>query len=390
MRLRLSVLQFLQWAIPGSLVPLFSLRLHGLGFSEMEIALCCATQAAATVLSSLVAGQLADRWLAAERALSLCAILAGVDLFLLSYLTTPVAVFCATLGFWLLAGPMILLGTTISFSHLKRPEKEFGPVRMWGTVGWMSTGWIMGIWLRFPQAILADAFRLGGMIAVVLACFAWTLPHTPPRLQSPHRLAPLAALKLFRNPSFVVYTFCVLGACITFPFTTQNTPLLLNELGVEREWLGPTLTVAQGSEVLLLWMLPAMMQHLGVRGTMLLGLSAWVCAMTVLAVGEPLWLVVVSMNLNGLYVAGFLVAGQVYINSQSEGDLRTSAQGIFNFINGLGLLAGNLLAGWLRRQMDGDLPRTFAVAALITLGLLVVFLVCFHEKRGEPAHDGYH
>ena len=120
-------------------------------------------------------------------------------------------------------------------------------------------------------------------------------------------------------------------------------------------------------------------------------LAAWLIAMTVLAVGRPTWLVVASLGLHGLYVTGFLISGQVYVNGLAEGDLRASVQGLFSFVNGLGLLVGNLLAGWLRQQTGGQLPRTFAVAACITLVLLIVFVVCFRQDRvarTEVEHAG--
>src|SRR5207253_10854777 len=100
---------------------------------------------------------------------------------------------------------------------------------------------------------------------------------------------------------------------------------------------------AQLTEVLCLAILPGLLLRLGVRGTMGLGLAAWLAAMAVLAVGRPVGLVVASLALNGLFVTGFLIAGQVYVNSLAEGDVRASVQGLFGFINGLGQLAGNLL-----------------------------------------------
>ncbi len=397
LRLRLSLLMFLQWAVPGSLLPLYSIRLHNLGFSEMGVACCCAAQAVAALVSSLIAGQVADRWLSAEKAMAGCAVLAGLDLWLLAELREPLPMFAATLFFWIVTGPMLLLGTTISFTHLQDPQRQFGSVRLWGTVGWVVIGWVVGYWLAhpgwlsgclawlrpdLPEPKMVDAFRLGGFIAFVLAGYTFTLPATPPspnvRSAAP---APLEAVKLLRGGTFATYCACVLGACITFSFTTQTTPLLLQELGIQRHWLSPTMTVAQTSEVLCMALLPGLLFRLGLRGTMLMGLIAWLCAMCVLAVGRPVGLVVASLGFNGLYVAGFLITGQVYLNDEAGVDLRASVQGLYNFVNGLGLLAGNLLAGWLRDATHGELPPTFVVGAAITAALLVVFLAGFRYRE---------
>ena len=386
---------FLLYTVPGALLPLYSLRLQELGFSAMEMACCCATQAVASVVASLVAGQVADRWFPAERCLAVCSLLAGLDLWLLAGLTTPAAVFAATLVFWLLAGPTTLLGMTICFTHLRRPDRDYGPTRMWGTVGWMVSGWLLGYWfcnpswlcrcagcLRpgLPRSELADAFRLGGVLALVLAGYALSLPHTPPRRSSGGASAPLEALKLLRSWSFATYCLCTLGVSVTLPFTTQGTPLLLQQLGVPRPWMGPTLTLAQATEVLSLGLLPLILRRWRVRGTMLLGLAAWTAALGILAVGRPAGLVIGSLGFNGLVIGGFIVAGQVYVNRQAHGGLRASVQALLTCVNGLGLLAGNLLVGWLRYRAGGELPQAFAVAAAINAGLLVVFLFGFRER----------
>lgn len=386
MSFRLSLMMFLQWAVPGTLVPLYSIRLqHDLGFGPTLTGLCCATQAAAGVVSSLIAGQIADRYLAAEKCMAICAALAGIDLCILAQLRDPVSVFLATLFFWTVTGPMLLYGTTISFAHLPQPNRQFGPVRMWGTVGWMVIGWLLGIWA-------SDPFYLGACAALIVTLYALTLPHTPPRrnVQGARRFAPLEAIALLRYPSFSIYCICMFGACITFPFTTQNTPLLLRELGVTTPWLTPALTVAQTTEVIGLAILPALLYHLGVRGTMVLGLGAWLAAMCVLAIGHPLELVLASMGLNGLYITGFMVAGQVFVNTFAEGDYRASVQGLLGCFNGIGTLLGNLLAGWLREWTHGNLPPTFAVAAGITATCLLLFLAAFHHRAPVVVHTPEH
>jgi MFS family permease len=158
--------------------------------------------------------------------------------------------------------------------------------------------------------------------------------------------------------------------------------MLLRQLGIADAWVSTTLTLAQLSEVLLLFLLPRLLPRLGMRGTMGLGLLAWLTAMTILSVGRPVGLVVASLGLNGLFVTGFLIAGQVYLNSVAKGDLRASVQGLFSFINSLGQLLGNLLAGWLRRETGGELPPTFAVAALITGLMCILFLAGFRHRDG--------
>src|SRR5207244_948003 len=149
------------------------------------------------------------------------------------------------------------------------------------------------------------------------------------------------------------------------------------------------LSIAQGTEVVALGTLPLLLARWGQRRVMLAGLVAWATAMTVLAVGRPLELVVGSLGLNGLFICCFLVAGHVFVNSQAPGDVRASAQALITFTGGLGLLGGNLLAGWVRGGEAGQrFAPTFGVAAAIALAALLVFSVGFRHEHAPAEGAG--
>jgi MFS family permease len=399
LRVRLSVLMFLIYAVPGSMVPLVSLWLdHDLGFSPEVVGMICATQAFAAVIAPLLAGQIADRWIPAQYCLAVFAFGAGLLLWLLAGLAHPITIFAVTLAFWMVMGPTQMLGTALSFAHLPFPERQFGPVRMWGTLGWMIPLWLIGYWRSDPTWLknclelsrpdqptseLADAFRLGGLFAFALALYALTLPHTPPTpaLGSAEgvipRTAPLAALRALKGRAFAVYCACSLGVFVTLAFVTQVTPLLLTHLEVPTPWLGPALSTAQSMELLTLAFLPVLLARLRPRQTMLLGLTAWMLQFGILTMGRPVGLVIVSLALQGVCICCFVVAGQVFVNSRARGDIRASAQALLTFVNGLGLLIGNLLVGWVRDLAQGAFPITFAVGAVIVMFLALIFAVGF-------------
>src|SRR5207245_1333054 len=151
---------------------------------------------------------------------------------------------------------------------------------------------------------------------------------------------PLAAMKLLRERSFAVFCVCTFGICVSIPFSSQLVPLFLKHLGVQPNWLGPTLTLGQSTEVIALAMQALLLAWLGMRGTMLIGLIAWALMLGIFTWGSPLPLVAGSLLFNGVMVCGFLVAGQVFVNSKANGDIRASAQALITVINGLGLFAG--------------------------------------------------
>ncbi len=408
MRLRLSVLMFLQYAVMGSWVPLFTLILKDRGFTPVETGWACATVALGALIAPLAWGQIADRWLAAQRCISICAFLCGILLWVLSELRAPWPVFLVTLGFWFFMTPALSLGNGLTFRHLLAPDRQFGPVRMWGTIGWMAANLFLGCWYSDSDIVcaclayirpahaaseLADAFRLGGTLAFILSLFALTLPNTPPSPpRSGHALAqarswlslafeaPVLTFRLFRQRAFLVFALCLMGLYVAFPCSTQMTPLLLADLGVPRAWLPATLTIAQASEVAALGLLPFVYRTLSLKATLFLGMAAWTMALTVLAIGEPVWLVIASLGLHGVFISCFLVAGQVFVNQRAQNDIRTSAQAMLQFLNGIGLLAGNLLVGWVR-SLDGErFTSTFALAASLAATLCVVFLLGFRTK----------
>ena len=399
---RLAVLFFFVYAAPGAVVPLFSIWLTRLGFSPFMVGIICSTQALGAILAPPLIGQIADRWFPAERCLTICALLSGVLLWIMAELTSPWPVLLASLAFWLCVSPSYTLATSLCFAHQSRPEQGFGRIRLWGTVGWMVPGWLLGVWFSDPEwfgwasrclglesrpSELADAFRLAGVFAFFLAAWTLVLPPTPPRADAAARWAPLAAVKLLQQRSILVLWLCAFGVCITFPFSSQVTPLLLDRLGVPHPWLLPTLTLSQAGEVLALTLLPAIQLGLGTRRTLLLGLVSWLAVLVALTVGEPRWLVIASLPFNGLVMSCFIIMGQIYLNGQARGDIRVSAQALLTFVTGLGLATGHVLAGWLRREAGDSFTLTYAPAAVIAAFLVLVFALGFQAASSQKAES---
>jgi MFS family permease len=396
MRLRLSLLMFLLYAPSGAILPPFSLHLKRLGFSPSEVAWVCATQALGYLVGPLVAGQVADRWVSAERCLCACAVASGLVLWLLAGLVAPIPAFLLTLVLWLLMAPAITLGTTITLIHLPIPDRHYGRVRLWGTLGWVAASWLFGHWLDnpawaspmqtwlragSPRGEMADSIRLAALFSFALAAYALTLPHTPPQHRLGAPLAPLAAARLLGDRNFMVFALGSLGVSLTGAFFSQTAPLLLSHLGVADQWITPAQTVSQSTEVVALLLLPTLLGELRTRGTMLLGLAIWTVSLGALALAGSLKVAVPALGGWGVLVCCYLVVGQVYVNRRARGDLRTSSQALLVCTNALGLLTGNVLAGWVRAEAGGELAPVFAVAAGIAAVVGIVVLLGFWPDR---------
>lgn len=385
--LRLSVLMFLQYAIIGAWSPVFGPYLKSLPLTNTQTAWIWTTAALGSMLAPIVWGQIADRWLAAERCISLCAVVAGLTLWCGTFTTEPWVLFWIFLVFWLFQMPILSIGTALTFRHLEHPERQFGPIRVWGTLGWMAVGWLLSLWLtRYdqPRDHLDDSFRAGALAAWILAIYAFTLPATPPlppRLfpveHAPWRRAfdaPIRALQLFRIPAFAVYGACVFVLYVSWPFNMQMTSLLVKGLTGDSPWLAAIMSIAQTTEVATLATLPFILNRLGQKKTMVIGVFSWWLALVVLSIGGPLALVMPSLLLHGVYICCFLVAGQVFVNRIAQHDFRASSQGLLVLINGLGQFLGNFLVSLLRDWTHDDYARAFLPAA-IGVGMVALFFV---------------
>ncbi len=396
MHYRLSALLFLVYSIPGSWIPVFSLRLEEeLGFEPFQTAWAYAGWAFGAIFASLFAGQIADRYFPIERCVSVCAAAVGVQLLVLSFATQPLTVCLLCVSTCMFMVPIMTLSVTLTLANLENPEQQYGTVRLWGTMGWIVAGLLFGLWLNLPSWLepvthwvrsvpvsLADSQRQGGLFALLLAGYALTLPHTPPTHKARHWLAPLGAIHLLRERTFAIVVTCFFLVHVTMPFAMQQTSLFLRHLGMSREWISPTLTIAQWSEVILLGFLARITTYLGTKGTLLLGLSGWATALAILTIGQPTWLVISSLALNAMVITCYIIRGQVFVARRAGREIRASAQGLVTTTAGFGLLFGNILVGWVRTATDQQFSATFGVG--LCFALVGVLLLAIGFKEAKP------
>jgi MFS family permease len=390
-RFRLALLMFLEYAPLGATIPLFSLHLKEIGFSPQQIGWCWATQAMGAIVGPPLLGQFADRWFPAQRCLAVSCILAGLLYWLLADLTSIWFVFPTALALWLLAFPTTPLVTSLCFANLRASHKEFGTIRVWGTLSWGLTCILLGIWLRQPDWLqswtgfsgprpLSDIFRIAAILSVCLGFYALTLPHTPPRPWGNYRFALMGAVQLFRLPSFVLTWIVAIGIGLTTPFYQQMTPLLLDSLGARDSSISMLLSLGQLLEVAGLILHARLLAAWGYRGLMLLGIAAWTFMMLLDIIGRPFELVVGGLLMNGISISCFTVTAQLYCNRLSHSHFRASAQALLSLTSGVAMLVGSVLAGIIHDRTSGRFPPVYATAAAVMLASLAIFAWGFREE----------
>lgn len=389
-RLRLSTMMALVYAVQGAFWPLLAVHMKDLGIPGRERGWVFATLAIGSFVMPLGAGQLVDRFVSGQRVLaSIFALATGFLVALAAgFAVGPGSLFLLFLVFWLVTAPAFALASAIAFRHLPRPHEQFAGVRLWGTVGWMAVGWTVSLVMMWSGSThegrgAFEAFWVSAVLAVVVALYCLTLPDTPPLATSDDDSEGgiSDALALLLRPGMARFMTIALGVHLTTPFVYQVLPTYLESRGMSRAWITSAMTLGQWPEIAMLAVLPWMLRRLGHKATLGVGIGAWALRYGSLALDPPLWLAVLSIPLHGIGVACFTVAGQVYTDTQAPRERRASAQALYLVVTaGIGSFLGCLLAGDVMGRFGGDYALVFLVPCVIDSALLVYFCAGFRQN----------
>jgi nucleoside transporter len=383
---RLSVMMFLEYVIWGSWLPLLALYLgDSLHFTSREIGLVFATPAIASLWALFVGGQIADRYLSGEKMLALSHLIGGIALLALGRQTAFWPFFVLMLVYQLVYVPTLSVTNAIAFHNLQGREREFGRVRLWGTIGWIAASWpFVFILAGRTGAELETArgaiFTIAAVASFALSAFSFSLPATPPSKAAGGN-APLEALKLLAIPAFAVLFLVTLLDAIVHQCYFQWTSPFLKHAGLAENWIMPAMSVGQIAEIATMAALGVFLARLGWRKTMIIGVLGHAARFLIFAIGDPVWLMVAVNVVHGLCYAFFFATVYIFIDEYSPRASRASTQGLFNLlILGLGPFLGSLLWGQLGdtlRLADGGVdyrtlflwPAGIAFAAALALFL---------------------
>jgi MFS family permease len=389
---RLSGMMALVYSVQGAFWPLLSIHLVDLGISERGRGWIFATMAMASFAMPLGAGQLVDRLMPTQRFISLTF---GAGTFLLALMAWGISshvgwMFGLFLAYWLIMAPNYTLSNSIAFRHLARPDRDFGQVRLWGTVAWMAIGWVVsGVMVWSGSKVgrgASEAFWIAVGLSAVTAFYCRTLPDTPPIPSAGRKTSSFRDVSnLVRSPSMPVYLVLAFGVSLTTPFVYQVMPNYLRAIGMERAWVSTAMSLGQWPEVVMLAGLPWLIRRFGYRFTLALGIAAYAVRFATLAFNPPLWLATAGIPLHGIGVACFSIGGQVFVDQHASVDRKASAQSINTVVTGgLGTLLGCLLAGEVVAAFPDRFGMVFFVPCAINTALLLVLIWKFRPE--SPAH----
>ena len=419
---RLSVMMFLQYAIWGAWLPFLwnFLSVHR-GMDGSEIGQMFAYGAVGAVVGPLIFGPLADRVLATEKLLALSHLIGAVLVWSMADASNE--------HFWLYAllyglfyMPTLSLTNSLAFAHLPDRDRDFGKVRLWGTVGWIAVGLAMGQWLALqhtppgvPEAEVlaaqaagkADAFRLSGILGLLMAGFCLALPHTPPA-RSAEKNPAAAALGAVKSQPLLTLFLLAIPVSIIHQFYFVHTEGFLGARQVEApSWSkavfgaggGGIMTVGQMSETLVLGLVPLLVARGLSRKSLLgLGLLAYALRMALFAYVDQLPLpaqltLILGVALHGFCFGCFIFVSFMVVDENTSPDVRASAQNLYNLvIVGVGVIVGSVIAGkiadWATVDEVLDYTRLFSIPMYAALACIAVLALLYPGGSTNAGSSG--
>ena len=399
LRLRLSTMMFLEFFVWGAwFVTLGTYLAADLGASGSQIALAFLTQSLGAILAPFIVGLIADRFFAAQRILGVLHLFSAVMLFLAGRQQEFGAFFVFALLAMISFMPTLALANSISFRRLDSPERQFPAIRVFGTIGWIIAGLLIG-WLGWEAGgALGNTFVMAAIGSGLLGVYAFTLPHTPPEPTGDRvtvrDVLGLDALALLKSRSYLVFFLASILICIPLAFYYNFTNLYLNEIGVQSA--AAVQSLGQVSEALFLLIMPLMLKKLGIKRTLLIGMLAWALRYALFAFGDAgslLWLVIIGLVLHGVCYDFFFVAGQIYTDRFAPKHVRSAAQGLISLATyGVGLLIGSLISGpivdaFLAADGTHQWRAIWLIPAALAVGVALFFAALFRERETAAAAE---
>ncbi|MBL9142666.1 MAG: MFS transporter [Verrucomicrobiaceae bacterium] len=361
----MMVLEFFIW---GAWLPLIwgymlnPVDKGGIGFSGSEVAWVGSAFAIASVVGIFFSNQFADRNFAAEKFMAFSHLVGGLAILGMYFVKDFNTFFALMLIHSLLYVPTISVSNSIAFTHMKDAQKEFGLVRMGGTIGWILAAW--PFYFIIGNKVGADAiaarqniFLVSGVASLLLAFFSLSLPHTPPKPASDGE----GRFAWLRAASFLSKPFLLVLFIVTFiDSTIHNGYFLMAEgflgskvVGIEQKWIMPVMSIGQIAEIATMAVLGMVLSRLGWKTTMILGVLGHAARFAVFAfMPQNQTMIILVQVLHGICYAFFFATLYIFIDAAFPKDVRSSAQGLFNLLV-LGL--GDLAAKWIFIPLQGSL-----------------------------------
>lgn len=392
-RVRLSLMMFLEFFIWGAwFVTMGTYLTKTLSATGTQNATAYATQALGAIAAPFIIGLIADRYFSAQKILGVLHIAGAALMYYESKAATFDSFYPAILAYMIIYMPTLALVNSVSFKQMLNPSKEFPPIRVFGTIGWIIAGLFIG-WLGWEQSgSLVLTFRMAAIASLVLGVLSFSLPDTPPIKKGQKTtigdIIGLDSIGLLKNKSYLVFFIASIAICIPLAFYYNFTNLFLNQVGMKRA--AGIQTLGQFSELLFMILMPLFFVRLGVKKMLALGMAAWALRYVFFAYGDNgnhYWMLIAGIVIHGICYDFFFVTGQIYTDNLAGDRFKSAAQGFITLATyGVGMLIGFTISGpivdhWQTSPTSHNWQTIWLIPGGIAALVMIVFLLFFRDKN---------
>ena len=404
--LRLIILSFLEFAIWGSYLTSMGIYLFKVGLGD-KIGWFFAMQGIASIFMPAIMGIIADRWMAAQKVLSLCHLLSAIFMAIIGYTgmskgtdVTFADLFVPYMLSTMFFMPTIALSNSVSYSVLSERDKDvvkvFPRIRVFGTIGFIASMWIIDL-LGYKDSY--NQFFTAAVWGAIMSLYSLAMPDCPPS-NSKGRRGFLARLGLDAFRCFVqkrlaiFFIFSMLLGC-ALQISNGFTSVYLSSFASEAAYTDtfavqhPIImtSLSQISETLCILLIPFFLGRFGIKRVMTIAMFAWAARYLLLAMGNPgggAWMFILSMLIYGVAFDFFNIAGSLFVNKATDKEIRSSAQGLFMLMtNGLGASIGMIAAQSVvdYSLANGGWQTAWYIFAAYAIAIAILFILCFHDRE---------
>lgn len=414
--IRLIIMNFLQYAIWGAYLTSMGSYLVNIGLGA-KIGIFYAMQGIVSIFMPAIIGIIADKYIQAQKVLGLCHGIAGLAMIAAGYyglvagdsvnFATLFSLYSISVAFYM---PTIALSNSVAYSGLEKfgmdTVKDFPPIRVFGTVGFICSMLFVNFMsidgVQFQLSY--NQFFTSGVIGLVLAAYAFTLPACPVakggESKSVAEAFGLKAFALFKKKDMAIFFIfsMLLGVSLQItngfanPFIThfKEIPEYANAWGAQNA--NALISLSQLSETLCILLIPFAMKFFGIKKVMLIAMFAWVFRFGLFGAGNPgsgVWMFILSCLVYGVAFDFFNISGSLYVNMKTDEKIRSSAQGLFMLMtNGIGATIGTLGAQeivnkFVYNAAEPSWSTAWYIFAGYALVVGVLFMILFKDPKKQ-------
>lgn len=362
---RLIILSFLQFFIWGAwLITIANYWFATKKWGGAEFGAIFSTLGISSIIMPAITGIIADRWVNAEKLFGVLHILSGLVIVCIPQVQNPDTFFWVMLLAMLFYMPTIALSNSVAYHVLKNEKQDvikvFPPIRVWGTIGFIAAMWVTNLTGSKASEM---QFYISAAASFLLGMYSFTIPACKPSKSEEKKTMTetlgLNAFALFKNPRMAMFFVfaMLLGAALQltnmygdrYVDNFKEFPQYADSFVVKYSTI--VMSLSQISETLFILAIPFFLKRFGIKRVMLFSMIAWVLRFGLLAYGNPaegVWMILLSCIVYGMAFDFFNISGSLYVETQTESKIRSSAQGLFMMmVNGFGAVIGSVTSGYL-------------------------------------------